>query len=218
MVDINKNIKLPPLVPQVNVPQQPSVEDQAPAPQSWLFTQNGTEFDFMGGRILMNKQDLVKMIAENLSHLAPAYWSDVSQKLEAYRRWAMANIKDPEQLALFAAMLHGLLTKISGRLKRKYDETVDGIAFYIEEGQLLLNGINVHAFIEMAKRHPTHKARLFLKGLKTRLGLMLGNRGGNFRYDRIRDLVQSLSIQIDEELAKPLPGESLVSGASQMLK
>ncbi len=210
MVDINKNIKLPPVIPQISVPQ-PSIQEQALTPQSWMFSMDGSNFDFMAGRILMNKQDLVKMIAENLSHLAPSYWSDVSRKLEAYRRWAMDNIKDPEQLALFAAMLHGILTKISGRLKRKFDETVDGIAFYIEEGQLLLNGINVHAFIEMAKRHPTQKARIFLKGLQTRLGLVLGNRGGNNRYDRIRGLVQELSLQIDEELAKPLPDSTLSS-------
>ncbi|MBF0491982.1 MAG: hypothetical protein HQM15_04300 [Deltaproteobacteria bacterium] len=209
MVDFNNNIKLPPVLPQVSVPQ-PSIEEHALPPQSWLFSMDGSTLDFMAGRILMNKQDLVKMIAENLSHLSPSYWSDVSRKLEAYRRWAMDNIKDPEQLALFAAMLHGILTKISGRLKRKFDETVDGIAFYIEEGQLLLNGINVHAFIEMAKRHPTQKARIFLKGLRTRLGLVLGNRGGNTRYDRIRNLVLDLSQQIDEELAKPLQ-EALLS-------
>ncbi len=150
----------------------------------------------------MNQQELSQLISENLTHLAASYWSDLAHRLEDYRRWAMGRVRDPEQLAIFAAVIHALLQKLGGRLKKKFDETVDGLAFSLEEGQLLLNGINVHAFIQMAQKNPTQKAKIFLKGLKNRLGILLSNRLGNPSYERIRDVAEELFSQIDVELAK----------------
>src|SRR5215470_4217985 len=156
MVDI-KNIRTPPLIPDIGLPEQ--FVEEGP-PQGWEFRQGNTTFNFMNGRILMNQQDLSKLISENLTHLAASYWTGVTRRLENYRQWALRRIDDPEALAVFAAMVHALLTKIGTRLKKKFDEKIDGISFQLEEGQLLLNGVNIHAFIEMSRKHPTQKSKI----------------------------------------------------------
>ncbi len=198
-MDIKKIIN-PPVVPEIHVPDR-QIEEQ-PEFQGWKFQDGNASFDFKGGRILLNQQDLSKLISENLAHLGASYWSQTARKLENYRQWAMKHVSDPEQLAVFAALVHAFLGKIGGRLKRKFDETIDGLAFHYEDGQLLLNGINVNAFIEMARRNPTRKAKIFLKGLKNRMGLMLSNRLSNLNYEKIRGVIEELYSQIDEELSK----------------
>lgn len=198
-MDIKKIIH-PPEIPDIKIPDR-QVEEQ-PEFQGWEFKEGNATFNFKGGRILLNNQDLSKLISENLSHLGASYWAQTARKLENYRQWALRHVQDPEQLAVFAALVHAFLTKIGGRLKRKFDETIDGLAFHYEEGQLLLNGINVNAFVEMARKNPTRKAKIFLKGLKNRMGLMLSNRLTNLNYEKIRVIVEELTGQIDEELSK----------------
>lgn len=201
MSDIKK-VHVPPLIPEVKVPERFVQERQA---ETWEFKSGNSNFNFVNGRILMNKQDLAKLISENLTHLAASYWTQTARRLENYRQWALRHVTDPEQLAVFAALVHALLGKIVGRLKKKLDEKIDGISFQLEEGQLLLNGVNIHAFIEMSRRHPTPKAKIFLKGLKNRLGIMLTNRFGNPNYEKIREIAEDLFGQIDQELVKQLP-------------
>jgi len=201
-MDEIKKLQIPPLIPEIKLPEKALEERPL---ESWEYRSGSATFDFKHGRILMNKQDLARHISENLTHLATAYWTQIARRLETYRQWALRHVSDPEQLAVFAAMVHALLTKIGGRLKKKFDEKMDGISFQLEEGQLLLNGINVHAFIAMARRHPTPKARIFLKGLKARLGHMLTNRMGNPNYEKIRTIVEELFGQIDQELLRAPP-------------
>ena len=202
MVDI-KNIRLPPVIPDIGLPEH--FVDEHPA-QGWEFKQGNTTFNFQNGRILMNNQDLSKLVSENLTHFAASYWTGVTRKLENYRQWALRRAGEPDALAVFAAMVQALMMKIGGRLKKKFDEKIDGIAFQLEDGQLLLNGVNIHAFLEMAKRHPTQKSKIFLKGLKNRLGVMLTNRQGNPNYEKIRSIVEQLWDEIDAELVKPPQG------------
>ncbi|MBL7685041.1 MAG: hypothetical protein JNK65_03280 [Deltaproteobacteria bacterium] len=200
MVDEINRFRLPQFIPDIGLPEQPFEERKV---DSWEYRQGNTAFNFVNGRIQLNNQDLSRLISENLTHLATAYWTQIARRLQEYRQWALAHIQDPDQLAIFAAMVQALLSKLGGRLKKKYDEKIDGIAFQLEEGQLLLNGINVNAFLEMAKRNPTQKAKIFLKGLKNRLGVMLTNRMGNPSYEKIRSTVHDLFEQIDAELVKP---------------
>lgn len=198
-MDIKKIIN-PPQIPDIKIPDR-QIEEH-PGFKGWEFNDAGSVFNFKGGKILLNNQDLSKLISENLSHLGASYWAQTARKLENYRQWAMRHVEDPEQLAVFAALIHAFMGKIGGRLKRKFDETIDGLAFHYEEGQLMLNGINVHAFVSMARRNPTKKAKIFLKGLKNRMGLMLSNRLSNLNYEKMRSIVEDLTAQIDEELAK----------------
>ncbi len=198
-MDEIKNIRTPNLIPQTEIPDRDIRDDHA---ESWEYKTGDLTFNFRAGKIYLNKQDLAKVIAENLSQLSTTYWNQIAQRLELYRRWALSRTRDPEQLAVFAALLQGLLGALARRLKRKLDETVDGVSFRVEGGALYINGINVHAFIEMARKNPNPKTKIFLKGLKNRLGVILANRFGNINYEKIRAIVEELWIEIDHELEK----------------
>jgi len=212
-----RNIRVPPRIDSLPLPEREIGRKPA---QDWRFTIQGQKFDFQGGKILLNHQNLAELISENLTHLSAQYWTTLSRRLARYRDWATLHVDDPEALAKFSALVHAFLTKIFGRIKKKFDETLDGVSFHLEDGQLLLNGVNVNAFLEMAKKHRTEKGRIFLKGLRNRLAILQSNRGGNPNYEKIRETVERLAAAIEKELLNyspaviELPPPSLPSPSS----
>jgi len=192
-----RDIRVPPRIDSLPLPDR---ETRRAPTQDWRFTFQGQKFDYQGGKILLNNQNLAELIGENLTHLSSQYWTNMTRRLARYRDWASLNIDDPDALAKFSALLHAFMTKIYGRVKKKFDETIDGVSFHLEDGQLLLNGINVNAFREMAKKHRSEKGKIFLKGLRNRLAILQSNRGGNSNYEKIRETVDRLAAAIEKEL------------------
>lgn len=205
-MDEIRNLRIPPRIDQLPLSEQETREP----PKGWAFEVDGQNFDFSQGKLKYNGQDLAKHISENLTHLGAHYWTSLSKRLALYRDWATLNVNDPEALGKFIALIHAFLTKIYGRIKKKFDETIDGVSFHLEDGQLLINGVNVHACLKMAQKRRTKKGRIFLKGLRGRLAVLQANRSGNPSYEKIRETVDQLAAAIDEELKKtsgviPLP-------------
>lgn len=190
-------LRVPPRVDDLPLSEKKS---HKPSQHSWLFKDEKNKFDFVKGRIFYNDQDLAHLISENLSHLPANYWTHLAKRLNLYRKWVLTQAQDPEELALFAALVQAFLTKIFGRIKKKLDETVDGVAFHFEEEQLLLNGVNVHAFIRLAREKPNKRVKIFLKGLKARMEILLRNQWNNEDYEKIRDVIGQLMQEIDEIL------------------
>ncbi len=155
-------------------------------------------------------------LMENHGEYQAAFWSAVAHDLDEFRqkhirermrRMGKKKIDedlDPTgELGQLSALVDAYIAKIFRILKRKYDETKDGLSFHLdEEGQLNINGMNINAFIEMARVYPTDKARLFLKGLKNRLGLILTNKSGSASYDKIFDITTRLFQDIDRLIAE----------------
>src|SRR5918996_5281122 len=131
-----RNIRIPPRIDSLPLPEREIREQPA---QDWRFQIQGQRFDYKNGRILLNNQNLAELIGENLTHLSAQYWTTLSRRLARYRDWATISVDDPEALAKFSALLHAFLTKIYGRIKKKFDSTIDGVSFHLEDGQLLLN-------------------------------------------------------------------------------
>lgn len=191
-----RNVRIPPRIDQLPLSEQETRE----APKGWQFEVEGQKFDFLKGKLQYNGQDLAQHISENLTHLGANYWTGLSKRLALYRDYATLNVDDPEALGKFIALIHAFLTKIYGRIKKKFDETIDGVAFHLEDGQLLINGVNVHACLKMAQKRRTKKGRIFLKGLRGRLAVLQSNRSGNPSYEKIRETVEALASAIDAEL------------------
>jgi len=200
MSDIH-DIRIPPRIDKLPLAER---ELQREQPQGWRFKIDGQEFDFRNGKLLLNRQDLAEHLRENLTHIGAHYWTLLSRRLARYRDWASMNMEDPEELGTFFAMIHAFLTKIFGRIKKKFDETIDGVGFHLEDGQLLINGINVNSCLKMVKKRPTKKGRIFLKGIRNRLAVLQSNRSGNPNYEKIRETVDRLAYAIDEELKTSL--------------
>ncbi len=201
MTDV-KNIRVPPRIDQLPLPER---ETGGAPRRGWLLEIQGQRFDFKNGAILLNGQNLAQLIGENLTHLGADYWTAISKRLAQYRDWATVSVDEPESLGKFLALVHAFLTKIYGRIKKKFDETIDGVSFHLEDGQLLLNGVNVHAFLKMAKKRRTEKGRIFLKGLRNRLAVLQSNRTGNPSYEKIRETIDQLAVAIEKELEQYAP-------------
>ena len=196
------DIRIPPRIDSLPLSER---ETHAEARQDWRFEIQGQKFDYKNGKVLLNGQNLAEFISENLTHLGANYWTTLTRRLGTYRDWATLNMDDPEAVGRFSALVHAFLAKIYGRVKKKFDETIDGVGFHLEDGQLLLNGINVNAFLEMAKKHRTEKGRIFLKGLRNRLVVLQENRSHNSNYEKIRETVEQLAEAIDKELKYYIP-------------
>lgn len=192
-----RDIRVPPRIDRL--PLSDKEAEGAPR-RGWQFEAQGQRFDFRQGKILLNGENLAALIKENLTHLGANYWTTLSKRLALYRDYATISIDDPEALGKFLALIHGFLTTIFHRIKKKFDETIDGVSFHLEDGQLLLNGVNVHAFLKMVKKHRSEKGRIFLKGLRNRLVVLQSNRSGNPNYEKIRETVDQLALAIEQEL------------------
>lgn len=172
---------------------------------------------FEGGQIIMNGRNVSQTI--NDPSLSPGLLLQIAKDLDVFRNQYLqknANKKktktgeaktdevDPTgELGQLSALTDAIIAQIMRKLKRKYDETADGLSFHLdEEGQLNLNGINVGAFIEMARKYSNEKATLFLQGLKNRLSVILSNKGANANYDKIRETTLALFKEIDLEISK----------------
>lgn len=180
-------------------PLTPEDRRQNFIPQSWRFNLEGQDFDFRQGRIFINGQELAKHIAENLSHLGAHYWTNLSRRLARYRDWALLNVEDAEALGKFFGLINAILAKVYGRIKKKYNETISGVNYHLEDGELVINGINVGACLNMARKKRTKKGRVFLKGLRGRLTVLLETRGNN-QIENIRETLENFAGKIDHEL------------------
>ncbi len=197
MVDFSKLKNLPSII---RAPLQEKGVGKERDFNPWRFSVEGQNFDFTQGKVLINGQDLAKHLGGNLHLLGSGYWGTLAKRLGLYRDWATLHVEDSAALGKFIALLHAFLTKIYGRIKKKYDETIDGVGFHLEDGQLLINGVNVNACLKMAKKRRSKKSRIFLKGLRGRLAILQENRMGNTSYEKIRDTVDRLALEIDEEI------------------
>lgn len=223
-------IKPPSLIQRILSAQLQEVRVDRNAPRAPLSLKPPTgQWSFSRGKIVWNGQDVGKLIDK--SHGLPtAALSKLAHDLNLFRNYTLRRTSkkrkkkvggeivieeyDPTgELGKLSALVDAYIAKIMRALKRKYDETADGLSCTLDEnGQLIINGMNVHSFIDMAGNYPSKKALLFLKGLKGRLAVILGNRSGNPSYDRLREVITDLSGTIDEELKRIVDKETALGG------
>ncbi len=126
--------------------------------------------------------------------------------------------RETDQFSRFEAVVEAVLGKILARLKKVYDQKMSGLSWTLENGQLILNGINVRSFLALYRIRKTDKARKFLRGLRAKLGILLENRDHSPDYERIRDFVEEMLGEINAELASEAASHSprrLISGCSR---
>lgn len=219
-------IKAPSLIQRIRSVQLPEVRVNRNIPRAPLpLKPPAGQWSYARGKIVWNGQDVGKWI-DKARDLPSAALSKMAQDLNLFRNYSIRRCSkkrkkrvgseiviedyDPSgELGKLSALVDAYIAKIMRALKRKYDETTDGLSCTLDEnGQLIINGMNVHSFIDMAGNYPSKKALLFLKGLKGRLAVILGNRSGNPSYDRLREVITNLSDTIDEELKRIVDKEA----------
>lgn len=165
--------------------------------------------DFAGGRMVLNGQemsDVIRGMVENQPSTLAALASQIEDyKKKRLRRRNQLVAKNPqlakkedEELGKLFAACDAHIEQIGRHIQRRFNQTRDGFAVeFDEDGQLIMNGMNIHALIERSRTDATEKSRLFLKGIRRRLELMLANKSGTPAFEKIRDVVEILTKDID---------------------
>ncbi len=165
-------------------------------------------WSYAGGILTLNGKNITHLI-EQPPPQAAAFWTSIAKDLDAFRknflkrRLRKKNLSadEEEEIGHLDALVEAYIAKVMRLLKRKYDETTDGLSYTLDEdGQLTLNGMNIHSFIRMSRLYPSNKAKIFLKGLKNRLFIILSNKSNNPNYDKIHEITLSLVEEIDAEI------------------
>lgn len=182
---------------------------------------------FVKGQIILNGQNVARMIEQGAKQ-PTVFWSKLANDLEQFRKFYIRKklkkrrrkvggqiieeeVDPTGELGHLSALVDAYIAKIMRILKKKYDEKEDGLSYMLDEdGQLTVNGMNVTSFIHMARNYPSQKARMFLKGLKNRLSVILSNKSSNPNYEKIRETTLALFEEIDEEINRITEKERLI--------
>lgn len=224
-----KPIKLIPSITQPDLPESKVTRHGSSALTS--ITLSTGQWQYLQGHLILNGKNIGALL-EQSTNLAAPFLNALAHDLQNFlnhtlrqtikkRKSSLSGllVQDEElastdELGRLAGLVEAYIAKIMRLLKRKYDETTDGLSFLLdEEGQLIVNGMNVSAFVQMSRQYPSSKARLFLKGLKNRLGLILSNKSGNSNYEKIREVTERLFCEIDLEVQKIIENDRLLSSA-----
>ncbi len=164
-------------------------------------------------KIMLEGKEVGALIRET-AQINPQLLAEIATKLEKFRKnalkkrkkrsfWSRKTVGDysEEDLGVIYSLCDAYILRISELIKQRYDATKDGLSVVFDEnGQFILNGMNIHALVENTRDNPNEKALLFLKGIRTRLDLVLENKSNNRNFDRIHEVVLDLFKEIDEIL------------------
>jgi len=166
-------------------------------------------WNFKDGRIYVNDEDVEHLVDKNpndtklLSAITDAVseYRDVIYKKSAYQ-YGNVN-KSAERI----------LDKVLCNMKRIYDEKTGGVSLRWGDGAYLINSLNVRAFLAFYYVRPTEKARRFLVGLRSRLALILCNKGCSPHYERMARVARALYNEVEDAIhTTPIDGRYLSNG------
>lgn len=173
-----------------------------------------TNVAFNGREIVFGGKNIGEMIAD-VGREDPRRLTKIAGELEEFKRAQLKRARKAakkaklkasveSEVATILALCDAYIARIGEMMKNRYDETQSGLRLnFDEDGQLILNGMNVGAYIALCRDNPTPKSRVFLKGIRNRLYFILQNKGGARNYERISEVVMALFEEIDGILKGP---------------
>lgn len=161
------------------------------------------KWTFEGDHIYFNDTDVNEMIngAGNDVH----YLSNLSSALDHYRQFIWNRGGKAE--GKFNGTVNALLEKILGRLGGIYEGLFRGLRFEYSNGDFWINDVNVASVLKLYRLRPTAKARCYLVGLRSKLGLILNSQNGSGRYDGIKTVAEELFRDISCALDQIAPDD-----------
>lgn len=170
--------------------------------------------EFVNRQILMDGKEVGKFIKDT-SMENPALLSKIASELEKFKKRCLKKRKkkfrlfskqpeeeyDEEQLSVIFALCDAYIARVSELIKKRYEETKDGLSLiFDDEGNLILNGMNIHALVQQCEENPNPKSITFLKGIKARLELVLETKVNSRNYEHIHEVILKLFEKIDKIL------------------
>lgn len=153
-------------------------------------------YTFEEGRLLLNGTDLGHLVEQEdvqielLACLAGA--------IDEYRRKVWDRYGT--EFRSFNAATQGLLSLISGKLGQTYEALSAGLKIRYQNGRLWINDIDPKVVLSLFLSNPTRERRGYLRGLSSKLALILEGKAGSALSDGVLQAVRRLFVQISKSL------------------
>jgi len=186
-------------------------ESDLPVDHQLTFNRDANErWTYKNGQIFVNNEDIEELVREEQNNVR--FQVGVSEALSEYK--TQLSKKKFRDFGKFCLKVDTIQGTILSNMRRIFDEKTRGVRMNLNEGNCLLNNVNIRAFIAMYKIHPTLKAYKFLRNLKSKLALILVNKGGSAHFDRLAKIVKDLYNEVDGALQQtPIDGLFLAAGS-----
>ena len=186
---------------RIERPTVTDVPERSYAPDRDLtYFRDGMRWTFRSGHILVDGLNVDRIIDDNPENVG--FFMGIAESLNDYRKKIVAARREKDQFAKFEFVIEGLLARLLGKLKKFHDQKLSGMSWSLQNGQLVLNGINVGSFLALYRLRKTDKAKKFLYGLKAKLAVLLENKSQSPDDERIRENIQQLYQEIDFEISE----------------
>lgn len=148
---------------------------------------------------------------KNAAETHPAIFAQIAAELERFKKKQKRRLNDlasqgflseeiENEIAQILALCDAYLAKLAELMQSRYNSLESGCALAFDEnGQIILNGINVHAILERYREAPNPRAKVYLKGLANRLYNAMHNSHSRL-YHRVQETLTDLYQEIQLEL------------------
>lgn len=179
--------------------RRPKVPQFSAEPAKESFGLRNRQLVFAGKEVGRYIQDVAR---EN-----PALLAQVAAELEKFRDESLKKRKkkfsffkrqehpeySEEEIGQIFALCDAHIQRISELIQKRYQDQQDGYSLeFLDNGQLLLNGMNMHELVAQCRDNPNQKSLIFLKGIQGRLNRVLESKIQSRNYDRIKAVVLEL--------------------------
>ncbi len=162
------------------------------------------QWTFRNGRIFVNGEDANELINEHGNDIS--FLTDASVGIELYKQYVWKG--GGHGRGKFNAAVNALQGKIAGRLGSIYEGLVGGVRYEFADETLWINNVNVQAVITLYRLRPTVQAREYLKGLRTKLFLIIARQQSNPRVNGIHSVVSKYIGEINVALEMYCPADT----------
>ncbi len=159
------------------------------------------EWTFRDGRLFINDEDVGVLIDEHGNDIS--FLSSVNYSLDSYKQFVWG--RGGKANSKFNGAVDALQGKIVGRFGTIYDGLVGGVRYEFSDNVFWMNNVNVKAVVALYRMRPTTQAREYLKGLRTKLFLIIARQRSNSRVNGIHAVVHKLISEINRALKKSSP-------------
>ena len=162
------------------------------------------EWKYRDGRIFINDEDVGVLINEHGNDIG--FLSAVNFSLDSYKQfvWGRGGMGN----AKFNGAVDALQGKIVGRFGSIYEGLVGGVRYEFTDNVFWINNVNVKAVIALYRMRPTSQAKEYLKGLRTKLFLIIARQQSNPRVNGIHGVVHQLIGEINGALKRSPPADT----------
>ncbi len=169
------------------------------------YERDGHRWTFEEGHILIDGYDVAPVINQEEPTIRTLV--GMASGLDEYKRHNERLAHRRPGVGKLVAMADALIERVMGRVKKIYDDKIFGVKWKLKGGDLIVNGVNIHAFLALYQVRKTEKAYQYLVGLQGKIDKLIANPSGSWRNEKVRASLLQLRREIANELRHRPPAD-----------